>query len=61
MVLKASMDFALADLSFLYGTKGEVSSTSAESSGVSLFVNDFGSDEGWLRLGSFPAFRCGFL
>ena len=36
MLLKASLALALADLSFLYGARGEVSCSSAESSGVSL-------------------------
>ena len=36
MVLKASLALALADLSFLYGARVEVSCSSAESPGVSV-------------------------
>ena len=61
MLLKASMALALADLSFLYGAKGEVTSSSAESSGVSLLSMSLGQMKAGLRLVSFPAFRCGFL
>ena len=42
MVLKASLALALADLSLLYGTKGEVSCSSAESPGVSLLLTSWG-------------------
>ena len=36
------MALALADLSFLYGTKGEVTSSSAESSGVTVLSMSLG-------------------
>ena len=42
MLLKASMALALADLFFLYGTRGEVTSSSAESCGVSLLSMSLG-------------------
>ena len=42
IVLKASLALALADLSFLYSAKGEVSCSSAESSGVSLLSMSWG-------------------
>ena len=48
IVLKASLALALADLSFLYGAKGEVSCSSAESSGVSLLSTSWG----WMKAGS---------
>ena len=41
-MLKASLTLALADLSFLYGAKGEVSCSSAESSSVSLLSTSWG-------------------
>ena len=47
LLLKASMALALAlaDLSFLYSARGEVTSSSAENSGVSLLSTSLG----WMK------------
>ena len=50
MLLKASMVLALADLSFLYGARGEVTSSSAESCSVSLLSTSWGQMKAGLDL-----------
>ena len=55
MVLQAYLPLVLADLLILYGSRGEVSSNSAESPRVSP-VNVKGSDESRFRPVSSPAF-----
>ena len=50
MLLKAFLALTLADLSFLYGAKGEVSCSSAESLGVGLFLTSWGQMKAWSDL-----------